>query len=224
MLVDKKICIIKSRNSQDMTLFHIDNLNKTRAELQIRVPISILYHIPVLIISCIDLERLPTMSPKISIVYSVSSLRSVMAMLRSSPPSTSSLGWPGPSVWLTIITNVSKESSSANHVSLKPSGVTSETRRACTSGSVSEWQGKVNFASLCEECFHISGTFQWKTTYQSLWECKNWLYGSTASPNKQRDLFSDKSLTSDKEKELSWNDKTTGVQQKVSTSFSFKMS
>lgn len=128
------------------------------------------YHIPVLITSCIDLERLPTMSPKISIVYFVSSLRSVMAMLRSSPPSTSSLGWPGSSVWLTIITKVSKESSSANHVSLKPSGVTSEIRRACTSGSVSEWQGKINFPSLCEECFHISGTFHWKIMYQFLWE------------------------------------------------------
>lgn len=218
MLVDKKICIIKSRNSQDMTLFHIDNLNKTRAELQIRVPISILYHIPVLITSCIDLERLPTMSPKISIVYSVSSLRSVMAMLRSSPPSTSSLGWPGPSVWLTIITNVSKESSSANHVSLKPSGVTSETRRACTSGSVSERQGKVNFASLCEECFHISGT--------CISLCENARIGYMEAQHHptNKGICWVISVTSDKEKELSWNDKATGVQQKVSTSISFKIS
>lgn len=185
MLVDKKICIImldvsghyhKAETHKIWQFFHIDNLDTTRAEFrsEVWVPISVLYDIPVLITSCIDLECLPTMSPKISILYSVSSLRSVMVMLRSSPPSTSSLGWPGPSVWLTIITKVSKESSSANHVSLKPSGVTSETRRACISGSVSEWQGKVHFLSLCEECFHISGTFQWKIAYQSEYvECGN---------------------------------------------------
>lgn len=104
--------------------------------------------IPVITRSCTDLERLSKLSPKISILYSVSSVSSVISAFRSSPPSTSSCGWPVPSSSLTITTNVSKASSSASQARLKLSGVMSETRRACTSGSVSEWQGKVHFLLL----------------------------------------------------------------------------
>lgn len=106
------------------------------------------HHVPVLTTSSTDLERLPKIRPKISILYSVSSVRSVMAVLRSSPPSTSSFGCRRPSDWLTITTKVSKASSSASQASLKLSGVMSETRRACTSGSASDWQGRVSFPPL----------------------------------------------------------------------------
>lgn len=164
----------KRQNWHTMTSFHIDYVDIPSAGLQFT---ALTFHrVPVLTPSSTDLERLPKMSPKISILYSVSSVRSVIVALRSSPPSTCSLGWPGPSAWLTIMTKVSKASSSAIQASLKLSGVTSETRRACTSGSASEWQGKVSFPPLWEECFDIWGTRQWKRVYQSFCKWQKWRF------------------------------------------------
>ncbi len=154
-------CYHKRGKWQDMTSFHIDYADKTSAVSvhSSKFLFPSFHRVPVLTTSITDLQRLPKMSPKISILYSVSSVRSVMSVLRSSPPSTSSLGCPGPSAWLTIMTKVSRASSSATQASLKLSGVTSETRRACTSGSASEWQGKVSFAPL----------WNWRV----LWHLKN---------------------------------------------------
>lgn len=105
--------------------------------------------VPVLNTSNRDLERLPKMSPKISTLYSVSSLRSVITAVLSSPPSTSSRGWSKPSAWLTIMTKVSKESSSAIQESWKLLWETLETTRACTSGSNSGWHGQKSVLLLC---------------------------------------------------------------------------
>ncbi len=131
--------------------------------------------VPVLTHFRTDLERLPKMNPKISILYSVSSVRSVMVVLRSSPPTTSSLGWTGPSAWLTIMTKVSKASSSAIQSSLKLSGVTSETRRACTSGSASEWHEIVSFPPLWDS--------------RVLWHLRNMTVKDCISAKYQHQLF-----------------------------------
>lgn len=141
-----------SRSKQDVMSFNIDGIDVFDLSF-------ILYHIPVLTIFSIDLERFSKTSPKISTEYSVSSARSVTATLRSSPAITSSLGSAVPSGWVTIITKVSMASSSAVQFNLKLSEETSETRRVCTSGSASVWKGKVNFStSVVKSAFDICVT------------------------------------------------------------------
>lgn len=125
---------------------------------------SVLHTLPVLTLSCTDLVLLPKRRPNISIWYSVSSVRFAMVTLLCSLGSTSSLGCPGSSAGLTMITKVSNASSSAVHVSRKLSGVTSETRRAWISGSASGRHGKFSFL-LCQKralefCANIYGNME----------------------------------------------------------------
>lgn len=122
---------------------------------------SVLHTLPVLTLSCTDLVLLPKRRPNISIWYSVSPVRFATATLRCSLGSTSSLGCPGSSAGLTMITKVSNASSSAVHVSRKLSGVTSETRRAWISGSASGRHGKFSFL-LCQKSYGVLCKHLWK--------------------------------------------------------------
>lgn len=133
--------VFNSRSKQGIMSFNTDGIDVFDLSF-------ILYHIPVLTIFSIDLERFPKTSPKISTEYSVSSVRSATATLRSSPAITSSLGSAVPSGWATIITKVSMASSSAVQFNLKLWEETSETSRLCTSGSASVWKGKVSFSTF----------------------------------------------------------------------------